>query len=417
MWRFAALQLCLVVRLCNAGEAASGSIVVGVLTSSLYHLTRVQHQLSSWAGSAAEAAGVRVVFFSDSSDESIPTVRTAGCAVSKRGLPCKTRFIIQYLLREFPDAEWHLRAMDDTFLVLDNLRWHLSQHDPNELHVMGDFFFGPQDGNGGNHEPSSTSFLYSSTAAGSGADTTEPFYPAGGCGWAMSRGAMLHLVPLLLRVREFGNTSAAGHGANSAGDFADDRLFGHFMQQHTALRPMSAADSCFSQSPASFALQPPSGVRGVWAGGGDVTPGGYADQRAAEQPGSASPPGPQQHPLPPVCLEAELSAYPACLSLQGGGSGPSGLMSSDSLRTSYPCRRAIYRPCSFHQGDPGGPGRGNAATSLLYSAHMRDLHRLFAATQGVVAVYEHAPRGLVWRPCSLTQNQAEAIGVSATAVI
>jgi hypothetical protein len=48
---------------------------------------------------------------------------------------------------------------------------------------------------------------------------------------------------------------------------------------------------------------------------------------------------------------------------------------------------------------------------------MRDLHRLFAATQGVVAVYEHAPRGLVWRPCSLTQNQAEAIGVSATAVI
>ena len=126
MWRFAALQLCLVVRLCNAGEAASGSIVVGVLTSSLYHLTRVQHQLSSWAGSAAEAAGVRVVFFSDSSDESIPTVRTAGCAVSKRGLPCKTRFIIQYLLREFPDVEWYLRAMDDTYLQLDNLRWHLS---------------------------------------------------------------------------------------------------------------------------------------------------------------------------------------------------------------------------------------------------------------------------------------------------
>jgi hypothetical protein len=118
---------------------------------------------------------IDIVFFSDTTDPSVPAIGT-GCAGSKLGLPCKTKFALEYMHKSFPSAQWYVRAMDDTLLVLENLTWHLKHADASTPLVLGDFFYWDPNSTSSFHEP--------------GSGPSEVRYPAGGSGWAVSRAAM-----------------------------------------------------------------------------------------------------------------------------------------------------------------------------------------------------------------------------------
>ncbi|XP_010873408.2 glycoprotein-N-acetylgalactosamine 3-beta-galactosyltransferase 1-A isoform X1 [Esox lucius] len=81
-----------------------------------------------------------VVFMSSVNDPDFPTVGL-GTGEGRDQLYWKTIRAFHYaLLHHGSDADWFLKADDDTFVVVDNLRWVLSNHTPEEPLYFGKRF-------------------------------------------------------------------------------------------------------------------------------------------------------------------------------------------------------------------------------------------------------------------------------------
>ena len=79
-----------------------------------------------------------IYFASSATDPSLPSF-TVNCTKHDHDhLWCKTQKGIIYGVDTYKDGwDWMLKADDDTYVIMDNLKYFLSQHDSNELIWFG----------------------------------------------------------------------------------------------------------------------------------------------------------------------------------------------------------------------------------------------------------------------------------------
>ncbi|CAH8524815.1 unnamed protein product [Dicrocoelium dendriticum] len=109
-------------------------VVCMVLTMPSNHKTKAKAVKDTWATRCNAH-----FFVSSVEDPSLPSI----AAVRKKGdsrnaLWNKTRFAVRHVYENyFEEFDYYLKADDDTFIVVENLRKLLSEHNPNELFIMG----------------------------------------------------------------------------------------------------------------------------------------------------------------------------------------------------------------------------------------------------------------------------------------
>jgi len=224
--------------LASAECAASASMVlppdqvaIAIITSSPGHERIPPNLISTWLPEA-QRLGVRLVFVSDQPvpGTSIETISCDKCEAGKFGLKWKTMRAFEYMTTAFPEATWFARVMDDTFVSLPNLLFHLAGYDPTTPVYLGDQWWHVRDGNVQWQPVTQDKRPFD--------HPTHPVeqYPAGGCGWVLSRPA----ADLAVRLRHVYDTMALEQREH------DDVFWGMFMH-----------DIGIRQEPASCLVQMP----------------------------------------------------------------------------------------------------------------------------------------------------------------
>lgn len=103
-------------------------IAIAVVTSSPVHSSRLP--TLSWLIDA-RARCARVLVVSDVDDKEYGTI-SCPCSASHWGIPCKSACAFLTLGEAVREAKWYVRVMDDTFVDIDSLAWHLSQLESDE---------------------------------------------------------------------------------------------------------------------------------------------------------------------------------------------------------------------------------------------------------------------------------------------
>ncbi|CAB1336735.1 unnamed protein product [Coregonus sp. 'balchen'] len=110
-------------------------ILCWVMTGPSNLQTKARHVKATWSRHCNV-----VVFMSSVDDPDFPTVGL-GTGEGRDQLYWKTIRAFHYALEHHGnDADWFLKADDDTFVVVDNLRWVLSNHTPEEPLYFGKRF-------------------------------------------------------------------------------------------------------------------------------------------------------------------------------------------------------------------------------------------------------------------------------------
>jgi len=82
----------------------------------------------------------KLIFMSSEDDPSYPSVNL-GVPEGRENLWGKTKAAFRYVYRNhLNDADWFLKADDDTFAVVENMRHFLSRYNPDDSHFFGRWF-------------------------------------------------------------------------------------------------------------------------------------------------------------------------------------------------------------------------------------------------------------------------------------
>jgi glycoprotein-N-acetylgalactosamine 3-beta-galactosyltransferase len=80
------------------------------------------------------------IFVSDTENKSFPAIGN-DFLLGREHLTAKTMFAFDYIYKHHrDDADWFMKTDDDTYVVVENLRYFLSQHDPNDPVYFGHHF-------------------------------------------------------------------------------------------------------------------------------------------------------------------------------------------------------------------------------------------------------------------------------------
>ncbi|XP_037540413.1 glycoprotein-N-acetylgalactosamine 3-beta-galactosyltransferase 1-A [Nematolebias whitei] len=110
-------------------------VLCWVMTGPYNLQSRTRHVRATWSRHCNV-----VLFMSSVEDPSFPTVGL-GTKEGRNQLYWKTIRAFHYVYEHhMDDADWFLKADDDTFVVVDNLRWILSNHTPEEPVYFGKRF-------------------------------------------------------------------------------------------------------------------------------------------------------------------------------------------------------------------------------------------------------------------------------------
>lgn len=110
-------------------------VLCWVMTGPSNLQTRARHVKATWSRHCN-----MVVFMSSVEDPDFPTVGL-GTTEGRDQLYWKTIRAFHYAYEHHAhEADWFLKADDDTFVVVDNLRWVLSNHTPEEPIYFGKRF-------------------------------------------------------------------------------------------------------------------------------------------------------------------------------------------------------------------------------------------------------------------------------------
>ena len=81
-----------------------------------------------------------LLFFSSKADSSFPAIGL-NVGEGRKRLFDKTRASLRYIYqRHINDADWFLKADDDTYVIMENLRYFLSKLNPSDPHYIGRMF-------------------------------------------------------------------------------------------------------------------------------------------------------------------------------------------------------------------------------------------------------------------------------------
>ncbi|ODM86823.1 Glycoprotein-N-acetylgalactosamine 3-beta-galactosyltransferase 1 [Orchesella cincta] len=102
-------------------------ILCWVMTAPENHETRAIHVKRTW-GKRCD----KLLFMSTSSDSNLPAIKLDEAEEGIDNLWLKTKGAFRYIVEHhFDEADWFLKADDDTYVILENLRYFLNQHDTN----------------------------------------------------------------------------------------------------------------------------------------------------------------------------------------------------------------------------------------------------------------------------------------------
>ena len=137
---------------CVKASLQPADIAITIITSSPVQDARLPALRETWLGGAAARCAAALVV-SDAAvrcDEDGPCVASVAvdCAASHAGLPCKSARALEASLAAAPRARWHVRVMDDTYVDVDALAWHLGDLDDAEPWYVGDTVAVPREGAG-----------------------------------------------------------------------------------------------------------------------------------------------------------------------------------------------------------------------------------------------------------------------------
>ena len=109
-------------------------VAYAVITSSPVAKDRLPPLEAAWI-TPARARGVTVLVVSDACDDR--NCVAVACEASQAGVPCKSgRAFVER--RKRATAKWFARVMDDTFVDVDTLTWHLAAYDSTKPYYVGD---------------------------------------------------------------------------------------------------------------------------------------------------------------------------------------------------------------------------------------------------------------------------------------
>jgi len=155
-------------------EAIINKFAMGLLSSNKYHdRLRVAHE--DWGHKWVERG--LLWYYSDRPDNITNLIHTERCDDSYHGplgLCCKTRYLFEHLQKVRPDADWFLRAMDDTYIFVENVARLVKKLDPEQPWLIGAK-------NCQRHAVGSFGKYFQPTPA-------RAFFPDGGPGWLVSKG-------------------------------------------------------------------------------------------------------------------------------------------------------------------------------------------------------------------------------------
>lgn len=107
-----------------------------VMTQEVNHKDRAIHVKQTW-GSRCN----KLVFISDADDSSLPAVNANHGLVGRDHLTAKTMRAFDYAYKNHgKDYDWFIKADDDTYVIVENLRYMLSAHQPSEPVYFGHAF-------------------------------------------------------------------------------------------------------------------------------------------------------------------------------------------------------------------------------------------------------------------------------------
>ena len=261
-------------------------VAYAVITSSPVAKDRLPPLEAAWI-TPARARGVTVLVVSDACDDR--NCVAVACEASQAGVPCNSgRAFVE--LRRRTRAKWFARVMDDTFVDVDALTWHLAAYDSTKPYYVGDL---------------ATAYAVTDT------HQEERFrFAWGGAGWALSQPAA-ELTEQHLDFYDFlaettgcpaqtcnanmswpAHYDSVGRGLRLNNAHADDVVFGLFMSalgveavgpagfQQTPLDVLGGAPPCSSTVMEAALMREPSCVSG--ATGRVHALGGFFDDNLAQ---------------------------------------------------------------------------------------------------------------------------------------
>ena len=155
-------------------EQRNGTILCLVVTTQRYHSTRAVYVKDTW-GSQCD----RLIFVSDATSVKIGAINFNKTSLYT-SLWAKVTESFKFAYEEhYHDFDWFLKADDDTFIIMDNLRHFLNQFHSSEPIYFGRHFVDKSDIPNGTY-----------TFAGT---INRQFYASGGAGYVLSKEALKRL--------------------------------------------------------------------------------------------------------------------------------------------------------------------------------------------------------------------------------
>ncbi|XP_037827389.1 LOW QUALITY PROTEIN: glycoprotein-N-acetylgalactosamine 3-beta-galactosyltransferase 1-like [Lucilia sericata] len=107
-------------------------VLCWILTNPTNHLTKAIHIRHTWGRRCN-----KLLFMSSKEDNDLPTIKL-DVEEGRENLWNKTRLALKYIYdHHIDDAEWFLKADDDTYVIMENLRYFLYQYPPEAAIYFG----------------------------------------------------------------------------------------------------------------------------------------------------------------------------------------------------------------------------------------------------------------------------------------
>ena len=114
-------------------------VLCWVLTHKKHHDTKASAVHATW-GQRCD----KLLFFSNADNSSLNAIRIIEGEDSRAKLTLKTFRAFHYIAKRFlHEYDWFLKADDDTYIVVENLRHMLQSYDPDKPAYLGQLFRPP----------------------------------------------------------------------------------------------------------------------------------------------------------------------------------------------------------------------------------------------------------------------------------